>query len=1039
MLAASNTRTYGTVRFIPGKKLWEIEAEPHVIMRIKRTFGKIDTRQHGVVTLSATPENSRDLEWFLDRYPMKVEDAAVLQALSSQHKEAETILHRLLSGMEIPESFDLLLPPRDYQSFAANVWRTSKGLLLGDDVGVGKTVSAICGLSRGDMLPSLVTTLTHLPRQWEAEIKRFTGLNVHILTKGTPYDIVKKSGGRFPDVIISNYHKLSGWAETLAPIMRSLIFDECQELRRPESNKYAAARHLAEKAAFRIGLSIGPHSRLVLKGGPFGRGWVGSIETAFQMVQGVRNVQTQYGVDLLDVEGVGITARGWEEHFGFCWKPVKTFIRHLCDKTTSRVVVKGREIVLTHDHSIYKESAEGITSLQTSELTISDVLPLDNGRAWNCESESSISVFDVLKDSCRVQVLVDHSSLTRKELGLTPQQYQKVKLIHSRGARLNLSTFKRVRDKLPEPAGVYYAGRGDASYFGTGEIWVSSWAYLAGFYLGDGWFERNASGDVVSVAFSVDAKTIPKFLKEVRRVANTPLRVKVRKSTNEMQEIRCTNAIFARMLAHALGGSRRCWDKRIPTEWITTWDEKARRQLLHGLLDSDGGVAEGECRYSTTSNKLAHDVMLLASSLGLNAGVHKRKAELGGLVTDKCGIKRQVIGRRPSYQVFWSEPSNGHRGMATQYKPHPLYNRAPVQKIAANISPKFVFDLEMEGHPSFVAEGILVHNSATPIYGYGAEIFYILDVLAPGVLGTFDEFVREWCVYVDGKCQIQDPIGFGLYLREAGLMLRRTAIEVGRELPPITIVPHYIDADPKVLMKMKGRAIELAKLILAQGEQFRGQKMQARGEFDMRMRQQTGIAKAPFVAEFVKFLHEESKQKIVLYAWHREVYEVLLEKLKDLKPVLYTGSESANQKAASVKAFVEGDSQVIIISLRSGAGLDGLQHISRVVVFGELDWSPAVHEQCLGRVARDGQLHPVVAYYLLSEIGSDPVISDILGVKKGQLDGIRNPNNDIITKLQVQGDYIRKLAEEFLKENGIVPPQPITLESVTPEGVTELL
>lgn len=42
----------------------------------------------------------------------------------------------------------------------------------------------------------------------------------------------------------------------------------------------------------------------------------------------------------------------------------------------------------------------------------------------------------------------------------------------------------------------------------------------------------------------------------------------------------------------------------------------------------------------------------------------------------------------------------------------------------------------------------------------------------------------------------------------------------------------------------------------------------------------------------------------------------------------------------------------VIMSLRSGAGVDGLQKHSRVAVFGERDWSPQVHEQCIGRIRR---------------------------------------------------------------------------------------
>ena len=43
--------------------------------------------------------------------------------------------------------------------------------------------------------------------------------------------------------------------------------------------------------------------------------------------------------------------------------------------------------------------------------------------------------------------------------------------------------------------------------------------------------------------------------------------------------------------------------------------------------------------------------------------------------------------------------------------------------------------------------------------------------------------------------------------------------------------------------------------------------------------------------------------------------------------------------------FIDGDARVLMMSLRSGAGLDGLQEVSHTAVFGELDWSPGVHRQ----------------------------------------------------------------------------------------------
>ena len=71
-----------------------------------------------------------------------------------------------------------------------------------------------------------------------------------------------------------------------------------------------------------------------------------------------------------------------------------------------------------------------------------------------------------------------------------------------------------------------------------------------------------------------------------------------------------------------------------------------------------------------------------------------------------------------------------------------------------------------------------------------------------------------------------------------------------------------------------------------------------------------------------------------------------------------------------------------------------LQHTTSTVVFGEHDWSPSVHEQCIGRVFPDGQESPVMAYFLLADEGSDLIVADVLGIKKGQIDGVRNPDVD---------------------------------------------
>ena len=307
--------------------------------------------------------------------------------------------------------------------------------------------------------------------------------------------------------------------------------------------------------------------------------------------------------------------------------------------------------------------------------------------------------------------------------------------------------------------------------------------------------------------------------------------------------------------------------------------------------------------------------------------------------------------------------------------------------------------------------------SATPVYNYGGEFFAVLDVIHPTILGTREEFMREWCTAVYGdKPKIADTKAFGTYLRSSGLMLRRTREEVGRELPAFQTIPQTIEADTKALDSVSEACAELARTILGTAkESHRGEKMMASEEFNNILRQATGIAKAPNVADFVRMLVENG-EKVVLFGWHRTVYDIWNDRLKDLNVVMYTGQENAKQKDEARRAFIEGDAQVIIISLRSGAGLDGLQHVCKTVVFGELDWSPGVHEQCSGRVYRDGQQHPVISYFLLADSGSDPIVADILGLKTQQLSGVIDPDADLVEQLQADDGRLKKMAEAYLQQ-----------------------
>jgi SNF2 family DNA or RNA helicase len=155
-----------------------------------------------------------------------------------------------------------------------------------------------------------------------------------------------------------------------------------------------------------------------------------------------------------------------------------------------------------------------------------------------------------------------------------------------------------------------------------------------------------------------------------------------------------------------------------------------------------------------------------------------------------------------------------------------------------------------------------------------------------------------------------------------------------------------------------------------------------------------------------------------LWGWHREVYDIWLKEMEDLKPAMYTGSETAAQKDREKKRFISGETKLLIMSLRSGAGIDDLQHYCSTGVFGELDWSPGIHQQCIWRIDREGQTKPVTAFFLVTDDGSDPPIMDVLGIKASEATQIVDPHlgvqvtdNDTTNLRRLVDRYLEKRSE----------------------------
>ena len=304
--------------------------------------------------------------------------------------------------------------------------------------------------------------------------------------------------------------------------------------------------------------------------------------------------------------------------------------------------------------------------------------------------------------------------------------------------------------------------------------------------------------------------------------------------------------------------------------------------------------------------------------------------------------------------------------------------------------------------------------SGTPIYNQGGEIWNVVNILDFHFLGDWESFSREWC-YGYNSAMVAKPELLGEHLRREGLMLRRLKSEVLTELAPKRRLVQEIDWDDAVYRELMKPVAEQLRLLRATDDPSRRALIE--DAICQQQRQATGVAKAPFVCAFVKAL-VESGERVLLMAHHHAVMDIYKRELRALHPGFITGRETDKQKDAAVSAFMSGKSDLVCISLRSASGLNLQQ--ATCVVFGELDWSPAVHSQAEDRAHRIGQTDSLLCYYLVSPRGSDRDMQDALGLKVSQFvslmgDAPVSPEESALRQVEAR-ERIRRLVERLSEE-----------------------
>jgi SNF2 family DNA or RNA helicase len=283
--------------------------------------------------------------------------------------------------------------------------------------------------------------------------------------------------------------------------------------------------------------------------------------------------------------------------------------------------------------------------------------------------------------------------------------------------------------------------------------------------------------------------------------------------------------------------------------------------------------------------------------------------------------------------------------------------------------------------------------SGTPIYNRGSEIWPIIDILKPGLLGSFKEFCEYFCYVNDkGKAIVLENKRASLRNElQKHVMLRRKKSDVLKELKDKVRYKEVIASDTEFYLE------ELDKI----WKKLEAEQKEAKTEFSKSAsyhraiqseRQIAGIAKLPHVINFVKNIME-IEESVVVFCHHKVIHKLLHESLQEFSPVSIIGGQSDKLRQDQIDKFQRGESKLMIAGIRAGnVGINLTQ--AKYVIFAELDWSPAIHRQAEDRLHRIGQKNTVFAYYLIGNGTLDDHVASILVDKSYEIDAIMDETVD---------------------------------------------
>ncbi len=310
------------------------------------------------------------------------------------------------------------------------------------------------------------------------------------------------------------------------------------------------------------------------------------------------------------------------------------------------------------------------------------------------------------------------------------------------------------------------------------------------------------------------------------------------------------------------------------------------------------------------------------------------------------------------------------------------------------------------------AEGLLLALTGTPVVNRPAELISQLRII--GRLQDFGSGVKFGERFRGPDAHLR----LHWHLR-ARCFVRRLKADVLPQLPAKTrsVVPVELDnaaeyrlAETDLIAWLRSQPLELGEVDAKVAAALRAERL-------VRLNALKLLAARGKLHAALAWIHDflSSGERLVVFAHHREIQRAVMDRFPMALHIVGSDSHAARDQALAAFQQPDGpENQLIVCSIEvAGQGLTLTRSSS--VLFLELDWTPAKHDQAEDRCHRIGQLDAVNAYYLLAASTVDEAISVLLERKRSVIgavtDGAPEDEESVVDALvrELRGEPYRHL------------------------------